>query len=54
MSSLVFGLIHYTWGAAGVVQTTFMGLALAVSYLLVRRNLWIPVLAHLERNCSSP
>jgi hypothetical protein len=30
----------------GIVQTTFMGLALAASYLLVKRNLWVLVLAH--------
>jgi hypothetical protein len=29
-----------------MVQTTLMGLALAVSYLVVRRNLWVLVLAH--------
>ena len=30
----------------GIVQTTFMGLALTVSYVLVKRNLWVLVLAH--------
>jgi len=30
----------------GIAQTTFMGLALGVAYLVVRRNLWILVLAH--------
>jgi membrane protease YdiL (CAAX protease family) len=46
VSSVVFGLIHYTWGPAGVVQTGFMGLALGISYLVVGRNLWVLVLAH--------
>jgi membrane protease YdiL (CAAX protease family) len=46
VSSLVFGLAHFGWGAVGVVQTFFMGLALAVSYLLFRRNLWVLVAAH--------
>jgi membrane protease YdiL (CAAX protease family) len=46
VSSLVFGLAHYGWGVVGMVQTTFMGLALALSYLLFRRNLWILVAAH--------
>lgn len=45
-SSLIFGLAHFGWGIVGVVQTTFMGLALAGSYLLFRRNLWVLVLAH--------
>ena len=46
ISSIVFGLIHYQWGPAGMVQTGFMGLALGISYLLVRRNLWVTILAH--------
>lgn len=46
ISAVVFGLAHFAWGIVGVVQTTFMGLALAVSYLLVKRNLWVLVLAH--------
>ena len=46
ISAVVFGLAHFDWGFAGVVQTTMMGLALAVSYLLVKRNLWVLVLAH--------
>ena len=46
ISSLVFGLIHSGWGLVGMVQMTFMGLALAVSYLVVRRNLWVTILAH--------
>ena len=46
VSSLVFGLAHYGWGTVGMVQTAFMGLALALSYLLFRRNLWILVAAH--------
>jgi membrane protease YdiL (CAAX protease family) len=46
VSSIVFGLIHFAWGPAGMVQTGFMGLALGVSYLLVGRNLWVMILAH--------
>lgn len=45
-SAVVFGAIHFTWGIMGVVQTTFMGLALAMAYLMVGRNLWVLVLAH--------
>ncbi len=47
ISSIVFGLVHYAWGPAGIVQTTFMGFALAVAYLLVGRNLWVTILTHL-------
>jgi membrane protease YdiL (CAAX protease family) len=46
LSAVVFGLIHFTWGPMGVVQTMFMGLALAIAFLLVKRNLWVLVLAH--------
>ncbi len=46
ISSIVFGLIHFDWGLVGMVQTGFMGLALGVSYLAVRRNLWVLILAH--------
>ena len=45
-SAVVFGLAHFDWGLAGIIQTTFMGLALAAAYLLVRRNLWVLILAH--------
>ena len=46
ISAVVFGLIHFAWGPAGMVQTGFMGMALGVCYLLVKRNLWVTVLAH--------
>jgi membrane protease YdiL (CAAX protease family) len=46
ISSLIFGLAHFGWGVTGMVQTTFMGLALAVSFIVFKRNLWILVAAH--------
>ena len=46
VSSVLFGLVHYEWGPMGMVQTGFMGLALAVAYLLLKRNLWVLVLTH--------
>ena len=46
LSSVAFGLAHFAWGLAGMVQTGFMGLALGVSYLAVGRNLWVTILAH--------
>jgi len=45
-AGVVFGLAHYAWGFMGVVQTSFMGIALGVAYLRVGRNLWVPILAH--------
>lgn len=46
IGAVVFGLVHFDWGLMGIVQTGFMGLALGVSYLVVRRNLWVLILAH--------
>lgn len=46
ISSVVFGLVHFDWGVVGIVQTAFLGLALAISYLVVKRNLWVLILAH--------
>lgn len=45
-SSLIFGLVHSDWGIAGMVQASCMGLALGTSYLIVKRNLWVTILAH--------
>lgn len=45
-SSLMFGLAHFGWGVTGMVQTAFMGLALAVSFVIFQRNLWVLVAAH--------
>lgn len=45
-SAVVFGLVHYAWGPAGMVQTFLMGLVLAWAYLRWRRNLWLTLLAH--------
>jgi len=46
LGAAVFGLVHFDWGVVGIIQTTFMGLALGAAWLLVRRNLWVLVLAH--------
>jgi len=45
-SAVVFGLVHYAWGPAGMVQTFLMGLVLGWAYLRSGRNLWLTVLAH--------
>ena len=46
VSSLVFGLVHSDWGVPGMVQASSMGLALGIAFLVVRRNLWVTILAH--------
>jgi membrane protease YdiL (CAAX protease family) len=45
-SSVAFGLVHYDWGLAGMVETTIMGLLLGFAYLRSGRNLWITIVAH--------
>ncbi len=46
ISSLVFGAVHSDWGVTGMVQASCMGIALAISFIAVRRNLWVTILAH--------
>ncbi len=45
-SSMVFGLVHYDWTLAGILQTVSIGLVLGVSFLIGKRNLWVNILAH--------
>jgi membrane protease YdiL (CAAX protease family) len=46
ISAAVFGLVHFDWGLMGIGQTAFTGLAFAIAYIKVKRNLWINILAH--------
>jgi len=46
LSSAIFGFVHYEWGPMGIVQTAFMGLALAICYIKLKKNLWVLILAH--------
>ncbi len=46
LSSVFFGLIHYEWGAMGMVQTGLMGLVMGIFYIKLKKRLWILVLAH--------
>lgn len=45
-SSLLFGLAHFSWGLAGVIETTIFGLILGFVYLRTGRNLWVTIIAH--------
>jgi len=45
-SSLAFGVIHYDYGLAGMVETTLMGLFLGFAYLRTGHNLWVPIITH--------
>jgi CAAX protease family protein len=46
VESVLFGYGHYFKGPAGVIASTVSGLVLGATYLLARRNLWVPILAH--------
>jgi membrane protease YdiL (CAAX protease family) len=46
ISAIVFGFAHYSWGPMGIVQTSFMGLALGMSYLYLNKRIWVLILAH--------
>jgi len=46
VSAIIFGLVHFEWGFIGMVQTAFMGLALGISFILLKRNLWALIFAH--------
>ncbi|HEY0796966.1 MAG TPA: CPBP family intramembrane glutamic endopeptidase [Acidisarcina sp.] len=46
VSSVLFGLGHFYKGPTGVFDSTVSGLILAAAYLVTRRNLWAPILAH--------
>ena len=45
-SSILFGLAHFSWGLAGVIETTVMGLVLGSIFLRTGRNLWVTIIAH--------
>ncbi len=45
-SSLMFGLAHFSWGPAGMIETFIMGFVLGFIYLRSGRNLWITIIAH--------
>jgi len=46
ISSIIFGFAHYSWGPMGIVQTGFMGLALGLSYLYLKKRIWVLIFAH--------
>lgn len=46
ISSVFFGCIHFPWGAMGMIQTGFFGLAMGTCYVLLKKRLWVLILAH--------
>lgn len=49
-SSLMFGLAHFSWGPAGMIETATFGLILGFVYLRSGRNLWAGIIAHALAN----
>ena len=46
VQSIIFALIHFSWGIGGILLTAVMGVIWGTAYLLCGRNLWIVILAH--------
>ena len=46
LSAIIFGLAHYSWGLMGIIQTTFMGLVFACSYVFLKKKIWVLFIAH--------
>lgn len=46
IQSVIFRSIHYQWGPGGMIVTTMMGAVWGTEFLLVKRNLWIVIMAH--------
>ncbi len=46
ISAIIFGLAHYSWGLMGIVQTGCMGLVLGVSYVYLKKRIWVLIFAH--------
>lgn len=46
LSAIIFGLAHYSWGLMGIIQTAFMGLVFACSYVFLKKKIWVLIIAH--------
>jgi len=46
VQALLFGAVHFMWGAGGMIVTLIMGIVWGTAYLLCGRNLWALILAH--------
>lgn len=46
VQALIFGSVHFQWGAGGMIVTSIMGLIWGGAFLLCNRNLWILIIAH--------
>ncbi|MDX1673748.1 MAG: CPBP family intramembrane glutamic endopeptidase [Longimicrobiales bacterium] len=45
-AGVIFGLVHFTWGVVGILETALMGIGLGAVYVKLGRSLWVTILAH--------
>jgi uncharacterized protein len=46
ITSATFGLVHSYQGLSGMITTAMLGLESGALYLIFKRNLWVPIIAH--------
>jgi membrane protease YdiL (CAAX protease family) len=46
VQSVIFALIHFSWGIGGILLAGVMGVIWGTAFLLCGRNLWIVIMAH--------
>ncbi len=46
VQAMIFGSVHFQWGAGGIVVTAIMGAVWGFAFLFCGRNLWITIIAH--------
>lgn len=46
VQALIFGSVHFQWGAGGIIFAAIMGAVWGFAFLLCGRNLWITIIAH--------
>lgn len=46
ISAAMFGLAHFYQGTIGIVVTGLLGLVYVLAYRLLKRNLWVVIIAH--------
>jgi len=46
LQAVLFGLVHYSQGGAGILATTLGGILWGIAFLAARRNLWVIIIGH--------
>jgi membrane protease YdiL (CAAX protease family) len=46
VQAIVFGSVHFEWGAGGILLASIMGAVWGSAFVLCGRNLWIVIVAH--------